>query len=76
MDEQDGQDKCFPGKFMANILRVVGLLGFLLFGGLMALTFYNAASVEKAAQSFIRYQVEKEIEHKLGLAGALLSMKR
>ncbi len=51
---------------MKVFIRSVGVAGFLLFGALLFLTYNIPNGVEKAGQGFIRYQVEKEVEKKLG----------
>ena len=51
---------------MKVFLQSVGAIGFLLFGILLGMTFAIPNTIEKAGQQFIRYQVEKEVEKKLG----------
>src|SRR5262245_29024039 len=45
-------------------LRIAGIAGSVLFGTLFVLTFTAPDSVERVAQAFIKYQVEKEIRQK------------
>lgn len=46
-------------------LRVLGLLGLLLFGSFFALTFGVPEAVEKSAKGFVQSQVQKEVREKI-----------
>jgi hypothetical protein len=48
------------------VLRVLGLAGLILFGGFFGATFVSADAVERVGQTFIKYQVEKEVREKYG----------
>ena len=45
-------------------LRIIGLLGFLIFAGLFGLTFGVPDLVEESAKGFVKTQIEKEIRDK------------
>jgi hypothetical protein len=47
-------------------LRVIGLLGLVLFAGLFGATYLSADSIERVGQAFIKYQVEKEVRETYG----------
>ena len=51
---------------MKITLRIIGILGALLFGSFFYLTYGIPDAVERAGQVFIKYQVEKEVKEKLG----------
>lgn len=46
---------------MSFTLRVIGLIGVLLFGTLFVVTFLSPAKIEESAKSFVKYQIEKEL---------------
>lgn len=47
--------------FFKQLIRAIGLAGFATFGILFAATYLSANSVERLGQTFIKYQVEKEV---------------
>jgi hypothetical protein len=49
----------------AWILRTLGTVGTLLFGGLLALTFYTPSWVEHAARDFITTEVQAEVDARI-----------
>lgn len=50
---------------MIIILRVMGVLGVLLFGALFTVTFLSPAAVEEVALEFVKDRVEVEVREKL-----------
>ena len=46
---------------MKITLRIIGLLGILLFGVLFSVTFVSSEAIETSAKGFVKYQIEKEI---------------
>ena len=47
--------------FLKQLIRAIGLAGFAIFGILFAATYLSADSVERLGQTFIKFQVEKEV---------------
>src|SRR5688572_6234436 len=45
-------------------LRSIGILGILLFGTLLAVTFLSPETIEESAEGFIKIQLEKEVKSK------------
>jgi hypothetical protein len=50
---------------MSVSLRILGLLGMLLFGSFFALTYGVPEAVEKSAKSFVQHQIQKEVREKI-----------
>ena len=49
---------------MSTILKLLGIMGGLLFGGLFSLTFVSPEIVENSAKGFVKTQIEKEVRGK------------
>lgn len=49
---------------MSIALRSIGVLGALFFGLLFAVTFVSPEAIERSAESFVKYQIEKEVREK------------
>ena len=49
---------------MSTILRTLGIVGFVLFGALFAITFVSSKAIEKSAKGFVKLQIEKEVREK------------
>ena len=49
---------------MSATLRTIGILGMLLFGTLLSVTFVSPGKAEESAKDFIQFQIEKELRSK------------
>lgn len=49
---------------MSTILKLLGIMGVLLFGGLFSLTLVSPEIVENSAKGFVKTQIEKEVRGK------------
>jgi len=49
---------------MSKILKLMGLLGFILFASLFSATFISSDRLEESAKGFVKNQIEKEIRQK------------
>ncbi|MEM7173308.1 MAG: hypothetical protein AAF530_24305 [Pseudomonadota bacterium] len=54
----------FASKNAIWILRVIAIIGLVLFGSLLAITFASPHTFETAARDFVKSQIEKEIREK------------
>jgi len=48
---------------MSNFLKIIGLIGIILFGCLFAITYTSSDALENSAKSFVSHQIEKEIRN-------------
>ncbi len=60
-----------PSDVMKLALRLLSVVGVVLFGLLLALTFLSPIHVERAARTFIQSEIERKLSAELAIAGGL-----